>query len=111
MNIELTAFVVCQIFLTAVAGAGMLGFATGLNAIITKEKGICHVVYVLVGAILGFSVSSIQTLEKIGWFGWIGLAGILSSGKFNAEIPGIAMSLSYLFSFLGKLSPWPLRFQ
>ncbi|KAJ9106704.1 hypothetical protein QFC20_004035 [Naganishia adeliensis] len=83
------------IFLTAVAGAGMLGFATGLNAIITKEKGICHVVYVLVGAILGFSVSSIQTLEKIGWFGWVGLAGILSSdrpaaapatGPFNIEI-------------------------
>lgn len=59
----------------------MLGFATGLNAIITKEKGICHVVYVMVGAILGFAVSSIQTLEKIGWFGWVGLFGILSSGK------------------------------
>jgi hypothetical protein len=64
----------------------MLGFATGLNAIITKEKGICHVVYVLVGAILGFSVSSIQTLEKIGWFGWVGLIGILSSGKLSPEI-------------------------
>jgi hypothetical protein len=62
----------------------MLGFATGLNAIITKEKGVCHVVYVLVGAILGFSISSIQTLGKIGWFGWVGLVGILSSGKFQS---------------------------
>lgn len=61
----------------AIAGAGLLSFSVALNAI--TEHGTCTVVFVVVGAVLNFGFSSIQTLDRISWVGWVGLAGIMSS--------------------------------
>ena len=66
-----------QINLTAIAGAGLIGFSTALNALSTH--GTCTVVFVLVAAILNFLVSSIQTLDKISFIGWVGLFGLMSA--------------------------------
>lgn len=66
-----------QLYLTFVAGAGLLGISTAFNAI--TDHGTCTAVFVLVGAILNIAISSIQTLDKISWLGWVGLIGILSS--------------------------------
>ncbi|KAI0533138.1 transmembrane amino acid transporter protein-domain-containing protein [Xylaria digitata] len=60
-----------------VAGSGMLGISIALNAISTH--GTCTAVFVAVAAIIGFSLSSIQTLGRITWLAWIGLASILTS--------------------------------
>ena len=35
--------------------------------------------FVVVGALLNFGFSSIQTLDKISWIGWVGLVSIMSS--------------------------------
>ena len=37
------------------------------------------VVFVVVGLILGFALSSIQTLNKISWVGWSGLVSIMAA--------------------------------
>jgi len=66
-----------QLEQVAIAGAGLLSFSVALNAI--TENATCTVVFVVVGAILNFLFSSIQTLDKISWVGWVGLAGIMSS--------------------------------
>lgn len=66
-----------QLEQVAIAGAGLLSFSVALNAI--SEHGTCTVVFVVVGAILNFGFSSIQTLDRISWVGWVGLAGIMSS--------------------------------
>ncbi|KAF2964536.1 hypothetical protein GQX73_g9049 [Xylaria multiplex] len=60
-----------------VAGSGMLGISIALNAISTH--GTCTAVFVAVAAIIGFSLSSIQTLGRITWLAWIGLASILTA--------------------------------
>lgn len=59
------------------AGAGLLGVSTALNAI--TDHATCTVVFVMVGAVLNIAISSIQTLGRISWFGWIGLISILGS--------------------------------
>lgn len=66
-----------QLYLTFVAGAGLLGISTAFNAI--TDHGTCTAVFVLVGAVLNIAISAIQTLDKISWLGWVGLIGILSS--------------------------------
>ena len=63
--------------LTAIAGSGMLSFSIAMNAI--TVHGTCTVVFVVVGAIIAFLVSSIQTLDKISWIGWVGVVSIVSS--------------------------------
>ncbi|KAJ2989167.1 hypothetical protein NUW58_g3605 [Xylaria curta] len=60
-----------------VAGSGMLGISIALNAVSTH--GTCTAVFVAVAAIVGFGLSSIQTLGRITWLAWIGLAGILTA--------------------------------
>ncbi|KAK5090174.1 hypothetical protein LTR64_006106 [Lithohypha guttulata] len=65
-------FVLFWIF---VAGAGMLGISIGLNAVSTH--GACTAIFVAIAAIVGFGLSSIQTLGKISWLAWIGLICIL----------------------------------
>ncbi|OAP64711.1 hypothetical protein AYL99_00683 [Fonsecaea erecta] len=66
------AFVLYWIF---VAGAGMLGISIALNAVSTHAA--CTAVFVAVAAIIGFCLSSIQTLGKISWLAWVGVACIL----------------------------------
>jgi hypothetical protein len=65
--------------LTAVAGAGMLGFSVALNAL--SDHATCTVVFVIIAAVINFAISSLQTLNKIAWIGWFGLFGIMSSGE------------------------------
>ncbi|EON62596.1 hypothetical protein W97_01820 [Coniosporium apollinis CBS 100218] len=68
------AFILYWIF---VAGAGMLGTSIGLNAVSTH--GACTAIFVAVAAIIGFGLSSIQTLGKITWLAWLGLTCILTA--------------------------------
>ncbi|KAF1840361.1 putative amino acid transporter [Cucurbitaria berberidis CBS 394.84] len=58
-----------------VAGSGMLGIATALNAL--SSHGACTAVFVAVATIVGFSLGSIQTLGRISWLAWIGVVSIL----------------------------------
>lgn len=64
-----------------VAGAGMLGISIGLNAV--SSHGACTAVFVAVAAIIGFCLSSIQTLSKISWLAWVGLICILTASKLS----------------------------
>ncbi|KAF2123364.1 hypothetical protein P153DRAFT_304068 [Dothidotthia symphoricarpi CBS 119687] len=60
-----------------VAGSGMLGISTALNAL--SSHGACTAIFVAVAAIIGFGLGSIQTLGKISWLAWIGVVSILSA--------------------------------
>jgi len=60
-----------------VAGSGMLGISTALNAL--SSHGACTAVFVAVAAIIGFGLGSIQTLGRISWLAWIGVVSILSA--------------------------------
>lgn len=64
-----------------IAGSGMLGVATGLNAL--SSHGACTAVFVAVAAIIGFSLGSIQTLGRISWLAWVGVVCILTASKLN----------------------------
>jgi hypothetical protein len=71
--------------LTAIAGAGMLGFSVALNAL--SDHAACTVIFMVVAAVLNFGISLLQTLDKIAWIGWFGLFGIMSSGEsFRMQI-------------------------
>ncbi|KAJ4377066.1 hypothetical protein N0V86_006507 [Didymella sp. IMI 355093] len=60
-----------------VAGSGMLGISTALNAL--SSHGACTAIFVAVAAVVGFGLGSIQTLGKISWLAWVGIVSILSS--------------------------------
>ena len=60
-----------------VAGAGMLGISIGLNAVSTHAA--CTAVFVAVAAVIGFALSSIQTLGKVSWLCWVGATCILAA--------------------------------
>lgn len=68
------------LFMTCVAGSGMLGISIALNAI--SMHGTCTAVFVAIAAIIVFAVSSIQTLEKLSWISWVGVFSITISRKF-----------------------------
>lgn len=68
-----------------VAGSGMLGISTALNAL--SSHGACTAVFVAVAAIAGFGLGSIQTLGKISWLAWIGVVSILSASKSMQSMP------------------------
>lgn len=72
-----------------VSGAGILGISIGLNAV--SVHGTCTAVFVAVAAILGFLLSSIQTLGRITWLAWIGVICIITASK----------SLPFFFGLLG----------
>lgn len=55
----------------------MLGISIGLNAV--SSHGACTAIFVAVAAIIGFGLSSIQTLGKISFLAWIGLVCILTA--------------------------------
>jgi len=69
--------VVFVLFWIFVAGAAMLGVSIGLNAVSTH--GTCTAAFVAVAAVLGFGLSSIQTLDKVSWLAWVGLIGIVTA--------------------------------
>ncbi|OAL24452.1 hypothetical protein AYO20_10678 [Fonsecaea nubica] len=60
-----------------VGGSGMLGLSIGLNAVSTH--GACTAVFVLVAAIAGCLLGSIQTLGRISWLAWVGLTSIVTA--------------------------------
>jgi hypothetical protein len=66
-----TTFVHLQLTLTFVSGSGMVGFGTGLNVI--SQHATCNVVWVAIALVLTVAISSMRTLQRIGWVGWIGL--------------------------------------
>ena len=66
-----TVFCLFWIF---VAGSAMVSISIALNAL--SLHGACTAIFVAVAAILGFLVSSIQTLHKISWIAWVGVVGI-----------------------------------
>ncbi|KAI0490066.1 transmembrane amino acid transporter protein-domain-containing protein [Xylaria cf. heliscus] len=65
------------------AGAMMFGRAGryffGTAFCLCKSCGACTAIFVAVAAIVGFTLSSIQTLGRIKWLAWVGLIGILTS--------------------------------
>ncbi|KAF9739246.1 hypothetical protein PMIN06_005272 [Paraphaeosphaeria minitans] len=65
------------LFCIFVAGSGILGIATDLNAL--SSHGACTAIFVAVAAIVGFSLGSIQTLGRISWLAWVGTISILVS--------------------------------
>ncbi|KAF7195235.1 N amino acid transport system protein [Pseudocercospora fuligena] len=69
-----TVFCLFWIF---VAGSAMVSISIALNAL--SLHGACTAIFVAVAAIIGFLVSSIQTLHKISWIAWVGVVGIISS--------------------------------
>ena len=72
------------LFMTCVAGSGMLGISIALNAI--SMHGTCTAVFVAVAAILVFGISSIQTLEKLSWISWAGVISITVSREYAFSI-------------------------
>ena len=61
----------------------MLGISISLNAISTH--GTCTAVFVMVAAIIGFVLGSIQTLHEVSWLAWVGAISILTASKSNSE--------------------------
>lgn len=55
----------------------MLGISIGLNAV--SDHGACTAIFVAVAAVIGFGLSSIQTLGKISFLAWVGLVCILTA--------------------------------
>lgn len=53
----------------------MLGISISFNAI--SVHGTCTAVFVVVAAIIGFSLGSIQTLHEVSWLAWVGASSIL----------------------------------
>lgn len=78
----------------------MLGIATAFNTM-TDNAG-CSAVWALVGAILGFAVSAIRTMDRISWFGWVGLAGIMGS----VITLSIAVGVQERPSAAPQVGPW-----
>lgn len=72
------------LFCIFVAGSGILGIATDLNAL--SSHGACTAVFVAVAAVVGFSLGSIQTLGRISWLAWVGTISILVSSKFGPDV-------------------------
>lgn len=62
-----------------VAGSGILGISISFNAI--SNHGTCTAVFVVIAAIIGFSMASIRTLVKITWIAWAELLCIMLSGE------------------------------
>lgn len=82
------------------AGSGMLGVSIGLNAVSTH--GACTAIFVAAAAIVGFGLSSIQTLGRITWLAWIGLLCILASSKLFYTLVAHSNSHSLSQSLLSQ---------
>ncbi|GAA6034581.1 hypothetical protein JCM8097_005407 [Rhodosporidiobolus ruineniae] len=65
------------LFMLFVAGAGIVGLSTALNAI--SLHATCTAWFVLVAAVVTFPFASLRTLGSIKFVGWIGLASVVVS--------------------------------
>lgn len=59
----------------------MLSISIALNAL--SSHAICTAIFVAIAAIVGFTSSSIQTLNRISWLAWIGAGCIIVAGKWT----------------------------
>ncbi|PPJ60808.1 hypothetical protein CBER1_02324 [Cercospora berteroae] len=62
---------------TFLAASAMLSISIALNSL--SVHGACTAIFVVVGAAIGFSFGSIQTLGKVSFIAWAGVIGILSA--------------------------------
>jgi amino acid permease len=68
--------VIYYIYLTLVAGAGMLTTSVALNAL--SDHGACTMVFLVVACASAFIFGTcFRSLEKVAWLSWIGVAGIV----------------------------------
>jgi hypothetical protein len=65
------------LFMVFVSGAAMNGLSTAFNAL--SMHGACTAVFVIIAAIIIFSLSLIPTLGRISILGWVGLFSILAA--------------------------------
>lgn len=70
--------IIYYIYVTLVAGAGMLTVSVALNTL--SEHGTCTMVFLGVTCAATFLVGTVfRSLEKVSWISWIGVAGIIIS--------------------------------
>ncbi len=60
-----------------ITGSGILAVSTALNAI--SLHATCTAVFVAVAAVIGFSLMSITTLQKVSWLSWVGAVSVLTA--------------------------------
>jgi hypothetical protein len=75
----------------------MLGISISLNAISTH--GACTAIFVVIAAIIGFMLGSIQTLGRISWLAWVGLAGILTASEFSVASTAYTLLTSVMLVY------------
>ncbi|KAL1884607.1 hypothetical protein Plec18167_002197 [Paecilomyces lecythidis] len=63
------------LYFTFVSGSALLSISIALNAV--SEHAVCTAIFVLVSAIIGFSLCSIRTLDRISAIAWIGVSCIV----------------------------------
>lgn len=80
----------------------MLSISIALNAL--SAHAICTAIYVAIAAVIGFVLSSIQTLARMSWLAWVGTICIILSGKSRV----LTCSSSILTDRQCPLSPLPL---
>lgn len=59
----------------------MLGISISLNAM--SAHGTCTAVFVVVAAVIAFSLGSIQTLHQVSWLAWVGASSIVIASEFT----------------------------
>lgn len=59
------------LYMVCISASGMLGVSIALNTV--SEHGACTVAFVVVGAVIIFLLSSIQTLDRLSFLGWVGM--------------------------------------
>ncbi len=64
----------------------MLGISIGLNSV--SDHGACTAIFVAIACVVGFALSSIQTLHKISWLAWVGLTCILTASTLSMMYHG-----------------------
>lgn len=58
--------------------------------------GTCTAVFVVVAAIIAFTLGSIQTLHEVSWLAWVGASPIVISSKFTPSLPILRSGPSYM---------------
>lgn len=64
-------------FMIAIVGAGIIPIAIAFNAVTSHAA--CTVIWALIGAVVCFSVASIQTLNRISLVSWVGFVSIMGA--------------------------------
>ncbi|KAM0542263.1 hypothetical protein ACHAPJ_012871 [Fusarium lateritium] len=65
------------LFFTFVSGSALLSISIALNAL--SSHAVCTAAFVAVAAVIGFTFSSIRTLDRISALAWIGVSCIITA--------------------------------